>query len=60
MTWRSVVITKPSYLKLKDQGLVVVQNEEEVKIPLEDIAVLLIDNPQVTLSSQLLSACASQ
>jgi CRISPR-associated protein Cas1 len=60
MTWRSVVITKPSYLKLKDKGLVVVQNEEEVKIPLEDIAVLLIDNPQVTLSSQLLSACASQ
>ena len=60
MTWRSVVITKPSYLKLKDQGLVVVQNEEEIKIPLEDIAVLLIDNPQVTLSSQLLSACASQ
>jgi len=46
MTWRSVVITKPSYLKLKDQGLVVVQNEEEIKIPLEDIAVLLIDNPQ--------------
>ena len=60
MTWRSVVITKPSYLKLKDQGLVVVQDEEEVRVPLEDIAVLLIDNPQVTLSSQLLSACASQ
>ena len=60
MTWRSVVITKPSYLKLKDQGLVVVQDEEEVRVPLEDIAVLLIDNPQVTLSSQLLSACASK
>jgi len=60
MTWRSVVITKPSYLKLKDQSLVVVQDEEEVRVPLEDIAVLLIDNPQVTLSGQLLSACASQ
>ncbi|AKH21523.1 type II CRISPR-associated endonuclease Cas1 [Sedimenticola thiotaurini] len=60
MAWRSVMISRPSYLKLRHGALKVVQDDGEVSIPLEDIAVLLIDCPQITLSAQLLSACAER
>ncbi|MFK7161813.1 type II CRISPR-associated endonuclease Cas1 [Marinospirillum sp. MEB164] len=60
MGWRSVIISQPGYLKLKDQALTVEQQDGSVRIPLEDIAVLLLDNPQITLTAPLLSACADQ
>ncbi|WP_298219787.1 type II CRISPR-associated endonuclease Cas1 [Halothiobacillus sp.] len=59
MAWRSVVITQPSRLRLEQNGLVVEQDEGKLRIPLEDISVLVIDQPQVSLSAKLLSACAS-
>jgi CRISPR-associated protein Cas1 len=59
MSWRSVIITQPSYLKLSNSAMLVVQDSEAVSIPLEDISVLVIDNPRVKLSGQLLSACAT-
>lgn len=58
MGWRSVLISQPGYLKLKDQALSVEQQDGDVRIPLEDIAVLLLDNPQITLTEPLLSSCA--
>jgi len=58
MSWRSVVITQASYLALGHHALLIRQGEQTVSVPLEDIAVLVIDHPQVTLTSQLLSACA--
>jgi CRISPR-associated protein Cas1 len=57
MTWRSVVITKPARLSFKNRALVVEQEGEKASVPLEDIAVLVLDTPQVVLTSQLLSAC---
>lgn len=58
MGWRSVLISQASYLKLKDGALVVEQPDGAVRVPLEDIAVLILDCPQITLSGPLLSACA--
>lgn len=60
MAWRSVVITRPSRLTLKYQALVVEQEDGKVTIPLEDMAVLLIENPQVNLTAQVLSECAAR
>jgi CRISPR-associated protein Cas1 len=60
MAWRSVVITQPAHLRLEQRALVVKQDAGEVRVPLEDISVLVIDQPQVTLSAQLLSACATR
>lgn len=60
MAWRSVVITNPARLKFKNRALLIEQGSDCVSVPLEDIATLVIDCPQVTLTSQLLSACASQ
>ncbi len=59
MGWRSVVITQPARLKLEQRALRVEQDTGTVRIPLEDISALIIDQPQVSLSAQLLSACAS-
>lgn len=60
MAWRSVVISNPARLKLKHRALLVEQDSDSVAVPLEDIAVLVIDHPQITLTAQLLSACAGQ
>jgi len=58
MGWRSVMITQPAYLSLGLNALQIRQGEQQVQVPLEDLSVIVIDNPQVTLTSQLLSACA--
>ena len=60
MAWRSVVITQPARLRLEQQALRVEQDAGSVRIPLEDISVLVIDQPQVSLTAQLLTACAAR
>lgn len=60
MAWRSVVINNPARLTLKHRAIQVEQDSGTVSVPLEDIATLVIDHPQVTLTNQLLSVCASQ
>ena len=60
MAWRSVVITQPARLKLEQKALRVEQDAGSVRIPLEDISVLVIDQPQVSLTAQLLTACAAR
>lgn len=59
MSWRSVVIMKPASLRIKQGSLVVEQDDGTVRVPLEDIAAILIDHPQITLTARLLSACAA-
>lgn len=58
MSWRSVVITQASQLRLEHSALVIRQGEQSVPVPLEDIAALVLDHPQISLTGQLLSACA--
>lgn len=60
MGWRSIVITQGTYLSLKDGALCVKQEEVDARVPLEDVSVLVIDHPQVTLTSALLCACAQE
>lgn len=60
MAWRSVVITRPARLSFKQRAMQVDQNGDTLRVPLEDISVLVIDQPQVSLTAQLLSAFASQ
>jgi CRISP-associated protein Cas1 len=60
MAWRGVHITKPGRLSLKDGQIVVAQEEGEVRLPLEDIGWIILDEPRLTLTSTLLAACAEQ
>ncbi len=57
MLKRTIYIGNPAYLKLKNKQLVIVnpQNKEtKGTVPIEDIALLMLDNPQITLSSLLI------
>lgn len=58
MGWRSVVIGNPAQLDFHQRALRVRQDGNTAHVPLEDISVLLIEHPQVTLTSALLSALA--
>ena len=60
MAWRSVMISRPSRLSLKNRALKVEQDDGTVTVPLEDIAALVIEHAQISLTSQLLSACADR
>jgi CRISPR-associated protein Cas1 len=60
MAWRSVMVTRPARLRLEQRALAVDGEQGTVRIPLEDMSVLVIDQPQVNLTAQLLSACADQ
>ncbi|PIE50936.1 MAG: subtype II CRISPR-associated endonuclease Cas1 [Flavobacteriales bacterium] len=58
MLKRSIYIGNPSYLKVKlNQMQVIDPQTKDVKgaIPIEDMALLMLDNPQITLSSQLIN-----
>ena len=57
MAWRTVVISNPARLKVENDQLVIVQGEA-VRLPLEDIGALLLETPEVLLTSALLDRLA--
>lgn len=60
MAWRTVMIQNPARLNLS-RGQLKIQNEEgDYTLPLEDLTALVLENPQITLTSSLLSACQEQ
>ena len=54
MAWRVVSIENPAQLSLRDNRIVIKQ-DEEVSLPLEDIDTLLLDNYAISISANLLS-----
>lgn len=57
MIKRTIYIGNPSYLKLKQRQLVVQEPESKEilgTVPIEDIALLMLDHYQITISNQLL------
>lgn len=59
--WRTVVVTTPCYLHVRNRQLVIEPKDGEgSQLPLSDIGVVIIENPQVTLSAALLSALAQE
>ncbi len=59
MIKRTIYIGNPTYLKLKDQQLKVIDPEsKETKgsIPIEDMGFLVLDHPQITLSHPVIQA----
>ena len=55
MSWRTVVISSRCKLDLK-MGYMVVRGDEIRRIYLDEIALLLIENPAVSMTGYLLSA----
>ncbi len=59
MAWRTVKISNPANLRYKNKAMLIIQNGETVSVPLEDIAVIVLESVQITVTSQLLSHCAA-
>src|SRR6266568_3920759 len=57
MAWKGLHLTQAARLSLADSQLCVKQDTGEVRIALEDLAWIVIDTPQATLSSALMAAC---
>ena len=57
MAWKGVHISRPARLNLGNGQLVVAQDDGEVRLPLEDVAFIVLDGAHATLTSTLVSAC---
>ena len=57
VVWRSVVISQPAKLKREYHALVVEQ-AQAARVPFEDIAVIVLNHREITLTHPVLSACA--
>ncbi|WP_374442739.1 type II CRISPR-associated endonuclease Cas1 [Stella sp.] len=57
MAWRGLHLTRPSRLSLADGQIVVSQDDGEVRLAIEDVAWIVVDTSQSTLTGALLSAC---
>lgn len=56
MAWKGMHLTKPVRLSLSGGQIVAALDEGEVRSPLEDIAYVIVDTPQATFTSALISA----
>ena len=56
VVWRSVVISQPAKLKREHFSLVIEQ-VQSARVPFEDIAVIVLNHREITLTHPVLSAC---
>jgi CRISPR-associated protein Cas1 len=57
VVWRSVMISRPARLRREHFSLAIDQ-EETAFVPFEDIAVIVLNHREITLTHPVLSACA--
>jgi CRISPR-associated protein Cas1 len=57
MAWRGLHVSRATRLSLADNQIVAKQDEAEMRVSIEDIGWIVLDSPQVTLSTALISAC---
>lgn len=57
MAWKGVHLSKPAKLSLADGHMAVDQDGDVIRLPLEDVAWLVLDTPQASLTAALMSAC---
>lgn len=53
MGWRSILISRPSKISVKNDQLVIEQ-EEQLSMPIEDLISVVIENPQVVITTKAL------
>lgn len=58
--FRTLYFTNPAKLSLQNDRINIAKNDEkdEIQIPLNDIYTIILESPQITITSALLSACA--
>lgn len=56
MVWRSVMISHPATLR-REKFALLIEQEQAARIPFEDIAVIVLNHREITLTHSVLSAC---
>lgn len=56
VTWRSVMISRPATLR-RDKFALLIEQEQDARVPFEDIAVIVLNHREITLTHSVLSAC---
>ncbi len=59
MSWHNIIITKPTKLSLRNSRMVIEQ-EEKIEIPLEDISSVVVETREAVITSALLSRVAQE
>ena len=57
MVWRSVVVSKPAKLR-REHFALVIEQQQQASVPFEDIAVIVLNHREITITHPVLSACA--
>lgn len=57
MAWKGLHLTRPSRLNYSNRQIVVTQDDGEVRLAIEDVAWVILDTQQVSLTGTLLAAC---
>ena len=57
MAWKGLHLTQAARLSLADNQVCVKQDTGEARLALEDIAWIIVDTPQASLTSALIAAC---
>ncbi len=56
MLKRTIVISNQAFIKKENDQLSIKQGEEEHTVPIEDVGVLMLDSPQISLTQPVISA----
>lgn len=60
MSFRSIIITKPLSLRIKNNNLVIIDNDEAVEVPLDDIGAVVLECNQMIITVSALSILADK
>lgn len=61
MSWKTIIISNPCKLSSKDNNLILQRkDQEDVRIPINDLASMVIETAQCTLTSSLLAKLSSE
>ena len=56
MTWRSLMISRPAALR-REKFALLIEQEQDARVPFEDIAIIVLNHREITLTHSVLSAC---
>lgn len=60
MSFKSIILNNPAYLSINNSNLKIklINTQEDVLVPIDDIATILLDNPQISITKEVLSSCS--
>lgn len=60
MSFRQVLVTDTNYICVKNNLLEFQRSENTVRVPIEDVAIIVIDNMELTLSINAINSCTKE